>query len=77
MVSLVLSTLSHDWCGLIILQFQVWADDQWLVEHAGATLDNKDNDSELADANTENVVPAAIEETQNVSGGSHCFEGSV
>lgn len=31
----------------------VWADDQWLVEHAGATLKNADENVEDTDTNTE------------------------
>ena len=42
----------------------VWADDQWLVEHAGATLkktDEADEENEEADAAAEKDVDGSVE----------------
>ena len=53
----------------------VWADDQWLVEHAGATLkntDGKDTDGEEADSAGEKNTEA---DTETVSSG--CYSHRV
>jgi len=43
------------WCIV-----SVWADDQWLVEHAGATLNNTDD----ADAGNDEADSAAEKQTE-------------
>jgi len=40
----------------------VWADDQWLVEHAGATL-SKTNDADTGDEEADSAAEKQMEET--------------
>lgn len=47
------------------MHHKVWADDQWLVENAGATLDKKDDEGDKADDIQSS--PATTEETSAVS----------
>jgi len=39
----------------------VWADDQWLVEHAGATLKKTDENAEDTDVTTETQAEENVE----------------
>jgi len=44
----------------------VWADDQWLVEHAGATLEENKDEEESAKTEEESEKPSAAKDSVTV-----------
>jgi len=61
---------------ILLWTASVWADDQWLVEHAGATLkktgeENENEDDEEADSAAEKHTEATVETVSN----SACWIG--
>ena len=56
------------------MSVSVWADDQWLKEHAGETLDTGDNDDNVDEESTESSgVKRPADDTDVVSQNKHLY----